>query len=68
MFMNQVAAIVSGTNRALMRPGHEILSDLDGLLAQFQELEKDEPISDRVVTSKTLDCHKTQRKNIFSSA
>ncbi|KAK8943037.1 hypothetical protein KSP39_PZI009342 [Platanthera zijinensis] len=65
-FMAVVAEIIVGTGQAPMREGSIIEAELDALLDRIKkwEIETDVPSSKRIVTSKLLACHETQKKHI----
>ena len=63
IFMRKIALIISGSSQVKMRPGPQIYSELTAFLAEFEEYEKKEIPSLRVITSRTRECHKTQAKH-----
>ncbi|KAK8935042.1 hypothetical protein KSP39_PZI013968 [Platanthera zijinensis] len=65
-FMAVVAEIIVGTGQAPMRECSIIEAELDALLDRIKkwEIETDVPSSKRIVTSKLLACHETQKKHI----
>ncbi|KAK8958478.1 hypothetical protein KSP40_PGU012074 [Platanthera guangdongensis] len=65
-FMSAVAEIIVGTRQAPMREDSIIEDELDALLDHIKKwkIENDVPPSKRIVTSKLLACHETQKKHI----